>query len=78
MTKQKQKLFIGTLKYWDLGRGKAKGELVIEADTPEEFNEKMYKEFSKHLMSSNIGFDNGKIFAGFHKVGEYSLVGVEL
>ena len=63
------------VRYWDLGRNKAKGEFVAEG-TPEEINNKMREEFSNHLMSSDISFDNGKINAGFHSVGNYTMVAI--
>ena len=53
----------GVVKYWDLGRGKAKGQVTIEASTTEEFNIKMLKAFKNHLLSQNISFDNGDIRA---------------
>lgn len=64
------------IKYWDLGRSKAKGEFIAEG-TEKQINDKMYQEFSKHLMSSEISFDEGKIFAGFRNVGSYVFVGLE-
>lgn len=69
----------GIVKFWDLGRGKANGTFKVECDTPEEFNDKLYREFSKHLMSSGISFDGdtGSIFAGFHKVGNFTFVAQE-
>ncbi len=65
------------IKFWDLGRSNAKGEFRAEG-TPDEINNKMYNEFSKHLMSNDISFDNGKIFAGCRCVGKYFLVGVSI
>jgi len=67
----------GIVKFWDLGREDAKGEFKIEAQTTDEFNEKMLKEFSEHLFSSNISFDDGKIYAGFRNVGNFQFIAVE-
>ena len=66
----------GFVEFWDLGRSKAKGTFKIEADNEDAFNELMYLEFKKYLMSQDISFDEGKIFAGFHKVGDYRFVGI--
>ena len=63
------------VRYWELGRSNAKGEFLAEG-TAEEINEKMLAEFGKHLMSKDISFDNGKISAGFHSVGNYSMVAI--
>ena len=63
------------VRYWDLGRSKAKGEFIAEGEA-EEINDKMLEEFSKHLMSSDVSFDDGKIFAGFRNVGNYTMVAV--
>lgn len=68
---------IGICKYWDLGRGKAKGTFKINAKDSEDFNNQLYDEFSKHLLSSDISFNDGKIFAGFHTVGEFAFVAKE-
>jgi len=62
------------IKYWNLGRSNAKGEFIAESETEEGINKQMYKEFSKHLMSREISFDEGKIFAGFRNVGNYLFV----
>lgn len=69
-----QELIKAKVKYWDLGRSKAKGEFEVEGTT-EEINQKMYDEFSKYLLSSDIAFDEGKIFAGFRTVGSYIVIG---
>ena len=61
------------LTYKNLGREKAKGKVVIEGKNTVEINSKIYAEFSKRLASSNINFDNGTIFAGFHTVGTYEI-----
>jgi len=71
-------MITGTLKFWNLGRSKAKGEIKISAQTIEEFNDKILAEFSKYLMSSDISFDNGKVYAGFHKVGDYLVTSQEV
>jgi hypothetical protein len=65
------------VKYWDLGRNKANGGFEVVGSV-EEINERMYREFAKHLVSRNIGFDEGKIFAGFRCVGNYIVTSVEL
>lgn len=62
------------IKFWDLGRSKAKGEFSIEG-TQDQINNGMYKEFSKYLMSADISFDNGKIYAGMRTVGNYAFIG---
>ncbi len=62
------------IKFWDLGRSNAKGEFRAEG-TPDEINNTMYNEFSKHLASNDISFDKGKIFAGMRKVGNYLFIG---
>jgi hypothetical protein len=70
----------GVVKYWDLGREHASGTVTIEAKNDKEFNDKMEREFSKHLVSSNIGFDmdTGNIYAGFHCVGKFILLAKEV
>lgn len=67
----------GEVTYKNLGRHNAKGKIKIKCETAEEFNSIMEKEFKKHLMSSNISFSDGIIFAGFHTVGEYEFIAVE-
>lgn len=64
----------GILKYWDLGRSKAKGQIKIIAKDEEDFNKQMDREFGKHLMSSDISFGNGNIYAGFHCVGKFNFM----
>ncbi len=63
------------LKYWDLGRSNVKGNVVLKGDTAEEINLKIRDEFGKYLLSSDVSFDNGKIYAGFRCVGEYIVIG---
>lgn len=55
------------LKYWDLGRENAKGERIVHS------NVEIVKEFSKHLRSSDISFNEPNIYAGFYSVGKFSL-----
>jgi len=66
----------GVMKYWDLGRSKASGTLKIECKDEDEFNNKLYNEFSKYLLSSGISFDEGKIFAGFRHVGNFEFIAI--
>ena len=67
----------GEVKYKNLGRSKAKGKLKINCETAEQFNDIMLGLFSQHLASSDVSFDNGKIYAGFRTVGEYKFIAVE-
>ena len=55
------------LKYWDLGRNKAEGERIVHS------NAEILNEFRKHLMSSDVSFNEPNIFAGFRTVGQFSL-----
>ena len=64
----------GILKYWNLGRSKAKGQIKIVAKDEEDFNIQMDREFRKHLASSNVSFGEGKIYAGFHSVGKFNFI----
>ena len=61
---------IAKVKFWDLGRSKAQGEFEVMGSDAE-INDEMYRQFSKHLLSSDISFDDGKIFAGCRCVGNY-------
>lgn len=63
------------LRYWDLGRSKAKGNVEIVGIDAEDINEQIYREFRKYLISYEISFNNGIVFAGCHKVGEYIVIG---
>lgn len=49
-------MIVGVVRYWDLGRGKAKGKFAVRAKDDKEFNDILEKEFGRHLVSSNIGF----------------------
>ncbi len=62
------------VRYWDLGRDKAKDAFKVCAKDTDDFNSQLLREFSKHLISSDISFANGCIFAGFHKVGNFELI----
>jgi hypothetical protein len=62
------------LKYWDLGRGKAKGQVDIFGRDEADVNNQIFKEFSKHLVSNDIWFENGIINAGLHSVGKYEFI----
>lgn len=66
----------GVVKYWDLGRSKAKGTFHVNAKDEQDFNDKLEREFGRHLLSSNIGFDasKGEIYAGFHTVGKFAFI----
>jgi hypothetical protein len=64
----------GKIRYWDLGRGKAEGQLNIVARDEDDFNNQLEKEFRKHLVSDDISFDNGIIYAGFHSVGRFEFI----
>ncbi len=64
----------GIVHYENLGRGKAKGTIQINCETEDEFNQAMYSEFSKHLMSDEISWDKGKIYAGMRSVGEFNFI----
>jgi hypothetical protein len=70
----------GVVKYWDLGRGKAKGTFTVVAKDDEEFNDILEREFKKHLVSENVGFDadRGNIYAGIHTVGHFSFIAKKL
>lgn len=61
----------GVVKYWNLGRSQASGTLVVNVKNEDEFNALLYNAFSKHLLSREISFDNGKIYAGGRLVGEF-------
>ncbi len=70
----------GIVRYWDLGRSNASGKFKVEVDEPnqeDKFNNALFKEFSKHLLSDDVSFDNGKIHAGFHTVGQFEFVAVK-
>jgi hypothetical protein len=66
-------MIVGEVSFWDLGRNKANGKFGVISIDEDEFNLKMFKEFSKHLRSDDISFSDGKIFAGFRKVGEFKV-----
>lgn len=65
------------LKYWNLGRNKAKGEITLKGKTANTINNLILEEFSKHLISSDISinFDSeiGKVYAGVHEVGNFEI-----
>jgi len=66
------------IKYWDLGRTKAEGEFIVDDHgNIGNVNARMNVEFSKHLMSRSIAFEDGFIFAGVHTVGKYSVEELE-
>lgn len=68
----------GIVKFWDLGRSKAKGTFKVVARDTEDFNFQLEKEFSKHLLSSEISFTNGTIFVGgFRAVGKFEFIAQE-
>jgi hypothetical protein len=73
-------MIIGVVRYWDLGRSKAKRIVKIKAKDEEDFNNQLEREFKKHLVSENVGFDAklGVIFAGFHTVGKFELISKKL
>ena len=62
----------GTVRFWELGRGKKNGEFDVDCQSFEEFEDRLLREFGKHLISRDIDFHNGTISAGFHSVGKYS------
>lgn len=64
-------MICGVVKYWNLGRSKAGGTLIVNVKNEDEFNALLYNSFSKHLLSRNISFDKGKIYAGGRLVGEF-------
>jgi hypothetical protein len=68
----------GFVKYWDLGRSRANGAFFLTAKDEDEFNRIMLMGFSKHLVSEDIGFTNGKIYAGNHVVGNFSFIAIEV
>ena len=68
----------GVVEIKNLGRECFSGTIHITAKNTEHFNAIMLNEFKKHLMSSDIAFDNGKIFAGSRTVGEYIIVAKEV
>jgi hypothetical protein len=67
-------MITGIVKYWDLGRSKEQGIIKIVAKDEKEFNEKMDKEFRKHLISQDISFKNGMVFAGLRHVGNFEFI----
>ena len=70
----------GIVRYWNLGRGKAKGNFEVKVDEPDQedkFNSILLREFSKHLISTNISFNDGEIYAGFHNVGQFEFVAIK-
>jgi len=69
---------IGKVKFWNLGRSKAKGVFNVVAKDEQDFNDKLEREFSKYLLSSDISFERGKIYAGFHKVGNFAFLSKKL
>ncbi len=70
---EKEKI-IGVVSFWNLGRSKAIGQFIVNATSIEDFNKQLYSEFSKHLLSRDIAFSEGKIYAGFHKVGDFAFI----
>ena len=68
----------GVIEIKNLGRESFSDTINITAKNTEHFNAIMINEFKKHLMSSDIAFDNGKIFAGSRTVGEYTIVAKEV
>ncbi len=71
--KQWQMKYKAKVKYWNLGRSKAKGEFEFKGNE-NNVNTEMLKQFSKHLMSTEISFNDGKIFAGLRNVGNYAAI----
>lgn len=70
-------MITGIVRYWNLGRSNAKGDFEVNVKDEDSFNDTMLKEFSKHLMSSDISFDEGKIYAGFRNVGNFEFIAVK-
>lgn len=68
----------GIVKYWDLGRSKARGMFGVTAKSEEDFNNLLLKEFSKHLISNDVWFEKGKIFAGCRCVGNFEFIAQEI
>lgn len=67
----------GIVRYWNLGRNHAKGNFEVLVEDPnqeDKFNTTLLNEFSKHLLSNDIAFEDGKIFAGFRHVGNFEFV----
>ena len=57
-----------------MGRGKASGTFNIKAIDEEDFNAQLEHEFRKHLISEEVWFEKGKIFAGMHEVGNFEFI----
>lgn len=68
---------VGVVKFWDLGRSRAKGNFKVIAKDEDDFNNQLYKEFSKYLISSEISFEDGKIYAGFRQVGYFVFLAIQ-
>lgn len=66
------KMIKGIIEFWDLGRGKQRGTFEVQGPTYEHISRKALKEFKKHLVSQNISFTDGIIYAGIRPVGNYS------
>lgn len=67
----------GVISYSELGRSKAKGTFKVDAEgafAADNVNARMLREFSRHLMSSDISFTDGTIYAGMRPVGKYIAV----
>ena len=50
-----------------------KGERTIKGIDETDINLKIRDEFGKYLMSSNISFEKGVVYAGFQSVGKYKI-----
>ena len=70
----KETMFEGKVKYWDLGRNKAKGEFEVHLANEKIINEKLRYEFGKHLVSSGVSWKDGIIYAGFRAVGKFKFI----
>ena len=58
------------VKFSNVGRDK--GNWLAECE--EITYDWLYKQVSPYLISSNINFANGTIFAGFHSVGKFEVI----
>jgi hypothetical protein len=72
------RIIVGVVRFKDLGRQKASGAFPVKARDEDEFNNILLGEFSKYLISSDISFSNGKIYAGFYKVGTFEFIAKEV
>lgn len=62
------------VKFIGVGRNKFNGVKLFEGNTEEEINLKILAEVKNHLLSNDVSFEDGVIYAGFRDVGKFEFI----